>query len=116
MTKGQNKKPPSKNNDGGKTKGKGLDTDSNKDNSGNLLSGAHTNDDAKNASSTKSTSKSTPSNTILMTTPSILKIVHRRWQDFMHTKRKIVLMVRKFPQLLMTILFMKRRLTRKQHD
>ena len=35
MTKGQNKKPSSKNNDGGKTKGKGPDTDSNKDNSGN---------------------------------------------------------------------------------
>ena len=64
MTKGQNKKPPSKNNDGGKTKGKGLDTDSNKDNSGNPLVGAHTTDDAKNSSSTKSTSKSKPSNTV----------------------------------------------------
>ena len=40
MTKGQNKKPLYKNNDGGKTKGKGSDTDSNKDNSGNLL-GSH---------------------------------------------------------------------------
>ena len=42
MTKGQNKKLPYKNNDGGKTKGKGSDTDSNKDNSGNTLAGAHT--------------------------------------------------------------------------
>ena len=63
MTKGQNKKPPYKNNDGRKTKGKGSDTDSNKDDSGNPLAGAHTTDGAKNALSTKSASKSTPSNT-----------------------------------------------------
>jgi hypothetical protein len=64
MTKGQNKKPPYKNNDGNKTKGKGSDTDSNKDDSGNLLAGAHTTDGAKNTSSTKSASKSTPSSTV----------------------------------------------------
>ena len=64
ITKGQNKKPPYKNNDRGKTKGKGSDTDSNKDDSGNLLAGAHTTDGTKNPSSTKSASKSTPSNTV----------------------------------------------------
>lgn len=63
MTKGKNKKPPYKNNDGRKFKGKGSDTDSNKDDSGNPLAGAHTTDGAKNVSSTKFTSKSTPSNT-----------------------------------------------------
>ena len=62
MTKGQNKKPLSKNNDGGKAKDKGPDTDSPKDNSGNLLAGAHTIDRANNASSDKAKQK--PSNTV----------------------------------------------------
>ena len=64
MTKGQNTKPPYKNNDGKKTKGKGSDTDPNKDDSGNLLAGAHTTDGAENTSSTKSTPKSTQSSTV----------------------------------------------------
>ena len=51
MTKGQNKKPPSKNNDGGKAKGKGSDTDSTKENPGNPLAGAHTSDRTNDTSS-----------------------------------------------------------------
>ena len=59
MTKGQNKKKAPY--DGGKSRGKGGDTDASRDkeNSGTPLAGVHTIDDAD----TKTTSKSTPANT-----------------------------------------------------
>ena len=79
MTKSQNKKPLSKNNDGGNAKGKGPDTDSPKHNSGNPLAGAHTTNRANNASSAKAKPK--PSNTVGAHISDSDKYDHQRVRD-----------------------------------